>query len=81
MADTQFQEQLIRRLNILIRLLLEAIHRDGKPNVTKLILQLHAMGLPPSEIAAVLGKPVNQVTSALAKKRAKKKAKGAPANG
>jgi hypothetical protein len=76
MDDGVFQEQLIRRLDIIIRLLLDQSQGDSKPSIGEAAAQLVEMGLPPAQIAPILGKPRKQVTSALAKlKKAKGKGK------
>lgn len=72
--DERFRADLLRRLDILISLMLESPMREQSVSVMDKIVHLTDLGLSPSEVARVLGKPVNYVTGALAirKRRAKK---------
>ena len=66
MDDKQFEE-LTRRMDVLIGL--AAMSATSGKNLTERILVLSAVGLKPSEIALILGKPANQVRTLLSRGR------------
>jgi hypothetical protein len=67
--------QILRRLDILISLQLEtSLGSDAVP-ISGKIQRLSALGLVASEIASIIGKPVNYVTAILSQKRKIKKKK------
>jgi DNA-binding CsgD family transcriptional regulator len=70
----KFRADLLRRLDVLISLLLEAPKADARMNMTQKIVRLKELGLSPAEIAHILDRTVNYVTGALSmrKRRAKK---------
>lgn len=70
----KFRSDLLRRLDVLITLLLEAPKADTRMNMTQKIVRLTELGLNPAEIARILDKPLNYVTGALSmrKRRTKK---------
>ena len=71
MKDEQFQKDILQRLNVIIWLLLDAPSAEKQGSVASKVHKLSSFGLTPSEIAAVLGKPVNYITANLAAKRAR----------
>jgi hypothetical protein len=65
MTDTQFQEALLRRFDILIALQLDAHSAAATAKSTK-IDRLLTAGATPTEAARIIGKPVNYVTAVMA---------------
>ena len=65
----------VRRLDILIALQLEAAGGPEGQRPSAKIRRLSEVGLSPSEVAAVLGKPLNYVTATLSRKARAKKGK------
>jgi hypothetical protein len=76
MKETQFHEVLIRRLDVLISLLLDAPAADSATSFSSKIRRLSELGLSPAEIGNILGKPVNYITATLSQQKAARK-KGA----
>lgn len=74
MSSENQENALIRRMDIIIRLLLEKASEDST-SVTAKIERLLSYGLSKSETANILGKPVNYVTAVTAgkKKQVKKR--------
>lgn len=76
MENADFQNTLLRRLNLLIILMLDTSSSEGPQSTTKRIERLTKIGLPPSEIAEIIGKNTNYVTAVLhGKKKAKRSQK------
>ncbi len=75
MEESEFRETLIRRLNILITLALGNSGDGGQVAMSTKIVRLSGLGLPPAEVADIIGKPTNYVTAVLnqAKKTRKKR--------
>jgi len=70
-ADNKILLGIVRRLDALIAILLDKPNADSSVTATEKIKKLMEVGLSPSDIAVILGKPTNQVTalmSALKKK-------------
>jgi hypothetical protein len=74
MDDTEFQQQLLTRLDIVIRLLLSKKTSDGR-SIAEMAAELDGMGLAPSEIGAILGKSSNYISASLGSRRGKGKGK------
>lgn len=76
MQDDVLLKQIIRRLDILIALQLETVGGPEAAQTAGKIRRLSELGLSPSEVAAVVGKPPKYVSATLSthKKRAKRKA-------
>lgn len=76
MEDKNFHTTLIKRLNTLISLNLDA-PLQGKPiSITKKVQRLYNLGLTPAEIGEILGKTTNYITAVIhgqSKKVTKKK--------
>ncbi len=72
--EEKFRSELLRRLDLLVSIMLESPRAESSVTTMDKIVRLTELGLLPSEIARVLGKPTNYVTGALAarKRRAKK---------
>ncbi len=75
MDNEQFQNAILRRLDVLISLSLER-GDEGETPMSAKIGRLMNCGLLPREIASITGKPLNYVTAnmSLAKKRRTRKA-------
>jgi hypothetical protein len=59
----------VRRLDIIIGILLETTNNESTLSTTEKIVRLTEMGMSPSEISGVIGKPGNYVAAALAQRR------------
>jgi hypothetical protein len=68
-----FQQKLIKRLDLLLRLQLESVPRDTSSSITQIVHRLLDYGLSPAEVSSIIGKPLNYIT-ALASSRKSKKA-------
>jgi len=70
--ETEALMKLQRRLDILISLELEKMGPGGRGTLAYKIDRLREFGLKPSEIAVIVGRPLNSITSSMAKaKRAR----------
>ena len=78
MNNEHFQEQLLKRLDVLIRLELQKGAMGKPPPTSTIVHRLLDLGLTPAETAGILGKGVNYVTAVISskKKRAGKKSDG-----
>jgi hypothetical protein len=68
-------EEIIKRLNILIAILLEQSSKADKVSMTDKIGKLAELGISQPDIAKILGKPLNYVTALLSQKKSRKKDK------
>ena len=75
MKDTQILERIQKRLNILITLQLAQLDPASVVPMAARIRWLADLGLPPSEIAEIVNKPLNYVTATLSQKKARRKGK------
>ncbi len=76
MDEDTFREQLVKRLDIIIRLLLESPQADKPSNMTEVAGRLDEMGLSTAEIATVLGKASKDVSTSVRRyKKSRGKAK------
>lgn len=72
MKNGDYESQVIKRLNIIISLLIDAQgEAQGAADATK-VKRLLAMGLTASEVAAITGRPTNYVTAIASAVRRKK---------
>lgn len=71
MEPRDVQKDVLRRLNILISLELDRQQDTKISSIASKVHRLIALGLAPSEVANIIGKPVNYVTALLATKRAR----------
>lgn len=78
-TKTKSDDDIIKRLNILIALLLEQLSAETTLSMVDRIVKLAQLGVPPAEIARILAKPLNYVTASLSQRRSKKRE--AKANG
>lgn len=76
-TDTSIEEQILRRLNLLILLQLEKVKPESGTTTASKIHWLRGLGLQPAEVASIVGKPINYVTAVNSSSRqaAKKKEK------
>lgn len=63
MDDSQFRATLIKRLNVLISIALDAASETTYKSTAEKVDHLISLGLSPAEIAQILGKPTNYVTA------------------
>jgi len=75
-TKTESEEEIIKRLNILIAVVLDQSRPGGSTSIADKIRKLTDLGVPPAKIGEILNKPVNYVTASLAQRNAKKKNKG-----
>lgn len=75
MPEERWQEEIIRRLDILIALSLEQAEPDSKATITAKVHKLEDLGVAQAEIARILGKPSNYIGALLSARKRKKKAK------
>ena len=73
MKEGQIQEEILRRLDILISLQLDRPQAERPPSIASKVRRLVDLGLAPAEVASVLGKPVNYVTAILSTKKSRPK--------
>jgi hypothetical protein len=66
----------VRRLDILIALTLDAAATGGIMQVADKIRRLSTIGASASEISRIIGKPLNYVTSTLSQQQKAKKGSG-----
>jgi hypothetical protein len=63
MKDDSTQEQILRRLNLLVLLELDKQASGPATTMTSKVQRLLGLGLLPAEVASIVGKPVNYVTA------------------
>ena len=71
--ENKLNDEIVLRLNVLINLLLDQVPMESSLQTGNKIEKLSELGLPPKDIAKILGKPLNHITSALAKQKAKRR--------
>jgi hypothetical protein len=69
----EFQKQLLKRLDLLIRLQLDHGLAESPPSITSIVHRLLDLGFSSAETASIIGKPVNYVTALSSAKKAKSK--------
>jgi hypothetical protein len=67
----EFQKQLIKRLDLLIRLQLDRGLPESPASTTSIVHRLLDLGFSSAETASIIGKPLNYVTALSSAKRAK----------
>lgn len=72
MEESEFRDQVLRRMDVLIRLLLDRPEVDA-PGLSAQAQRLKGFGLSTGEIAGILGKPSNYISAVLPKESRKKK--------
>lgn len=73
MAETELLKAVLKRLDLLILLMLDRSSESSGTSITAKINRLLALGLPPAETAAIIGKPTKYVTAIIAKNKTKRK--------
>jgi transposase-like protein len=74
-SQNKSSEDVIKRLDILISLVLEQSSAQGAPPMSDKISRLADLGVSPADIARILRKPLNNVTATLSQRKSRKKAK------
>lgn len=74
-SKNKFEEDMIKRLDILIALALEKSTGEATLSMTDRIGKLADIGVPSAEIARILGKPLNYVTALRSQRKSRKKRK------
>lgn len=67
MESDRFHEEVLRRLDALIALHLQALPDEDALSMSAKIQRLRNLGMTPSTIAGVIGKPLNYVTATLSR--------------
>lgn len=75
MKSTNTDQSVVKRLNVMIALMLDQMKEDQGTSMAAKIVKLAALGLVPSDIAGIVGKPLNYVTATLAQRNSTKKGK------
>lgn len=73
-ASTE-QQSVVKRLNVMIALMLDQMNEGQGTSMAAKIVKLSVLGLAPSDIAEIIGKPINYVTATLAQRNSTKKGK------
>jgi hypothetical protein len=73
--DNKSDEEIIKRLNILIALFIERSSAGTPLSMTEKIGKLNNLGVSQTDIARILGKPPNYITAILSQRKSKKKGK------
>jgi hypothetical protein len=68
-----FQKQLLKRLDLIIRLQLDRGLAENPPSTTSVVHRLFDFGLSAGEVAAIIGRPMNYITAISSAKKAKSK--------
>lgn len=68
MSKENFENEIVKRLNIVIHLLLEQ-RANSDESTTSKIERLLKLGLSKAEVAAIIGKPINYVTAVTSTKK------------
>jgi len=71
MKDGEFERKVLQRLGVLISLRLDVPTSDRLPSIASKVVRLSGLGLSPSEVASILGKPTKYVTANLSKNRSR----------
>lgn len=72
MKDSNYEEQVIKRLNVIIGLLIDAQGEAQGVSDAMKVKRLLAMGLTASEVSAITNRPTNYVTATASQARKKK---------
>jgi hypothetical protein len=73
MNDDKFRKQFLKRLDIIIRLLVDRPQAGEPPKMIDVVERLNGMGLDTGAISSIVGKASNHVAALL---QQRKKAKG-----
>ena len=69
----KINEEIIKRLNVLILLNLEQSSAEVRHSITKKIHKLSDLSITPADIAKILSKPLNYVTAVLSQRKPREK--------
>jgi len=69
------EEEIIKRLNILIAVVLDQSPSGGSTSIAEKIRKLSDLGVTPAKVAEILNKPVNYITASLAQRKPRRKAR------
>ena len=69
MDKTQFAASMLGRLDTIVMLLLEGPTSEGPKTLSDKMRRLLALGLKPSEVAEIVHRPVEAVTSMLSREK------------
>lgn len=72
----EFQRQLLKRLDLIIRLQLDRGSPETPASITSIVHRLLDLGFSSPETASIVGKPLNYVTALSSTKKAKAKKAG-----
>ena len=72
-SKNKFEEEIIKRLDVLVALFLEQSSVKSTLSMTDKIGKLADFGVAPADIARILGKPLNYVTALLSQRKSRKK--------
>jgi hypothetical protein len=75
MDNDSLLKEVISRLDVLIALQIETLGGPEAARPTTKIQRLSGLGLSPSEVAAIVGKPTNYVTAILSRQKKVRKRK------
>jgi len=75
MNNEKIFNQIIRRLDIIISLQLEASLETEAVPISSKIKKLSELGISASDIASIVNKPLNYITATLSQKRKNKRTK------
>jgi hypothetical protein len=67
----EFQQKLIKRLDLLLRVQLESAPQKTSISITQIVHRLLDYGLSPPEVSSIIGRPVNYITALTSSKRKK----------
>ena len=75
MKSVNTEQSVVRRLNVMIALMLDQMNEGQGISMAAKIVKLSTLGLASSDIAEIVGKPLNYVTATLAQRNSMKKGK------
>lgn len=75
MKSANTDQSVVKRLNVMIALMLDQVKEDQATSMAAKIVKLAALGLAPSDIAEIVGKPLNYVTATLSQRNSTRKGK------
>lgn len=75
MKSVNTDQSVVKRLNVMIALMLDQMKEVQGTSMAAKIMKLAALGLAPSDIAEIVGKPLNFVTATLSQRNSTKKGK------
>jgi hypothetical protein len=65
----RINEEIVKRLNVLISLTLEQLSSEKALSITKKIHKLADLNVSPADIAKILNKPLNYITAILSQRK------------